>query len=226
MLEWVIWAVTIVLSGVGVGYYIRRYKKPDLLIGLYVLFLAAAQIVAAKIIAVGPFIVPASIFIYPFTLLLVDCIVEFFGREEAHRAIVICFVTQVVMVLLLWLSIITEPAVFWGLQPSWETIFSVGIRITAASWVAFLTCHLFDVYLFSRLRDWAYSRWKKARFPAMRAGIVDVPILALDSVIFITCAFYGLFDIAPLIIGQIATKWITGVADSPIISLAKKIGYG
>jgi uncharacterized PurR-regulated membrane protein YhhQ (DUF165 family) len=54
---------------------------------------------------------------------------------------------------------------------------------------------------------------------------VDIPILALDSVIFITVAFYGTYDIIPLILGQIVTKWITGVADSPMISLAKRIGY-
>ncbi len=225
MMEWIIWAVTIVFSGIGIGFYIRKYKKPDLLIGLYVLFLAAAQIIAAKIITVGPFTVPASIFVYPFTLLLVDCIVEFFGQKEAYKAIGICFVSQVVLVLLLWLSIIAQPAGFWELQKPWETIFSAGIRITGASWVAFLICHVINVYIFTKLKGWAEARWEKAKYPAIRAGIVDIPILALDSVIFIAVAFYGQFDIAPLIVGQIVTKWITGVADSPIISLAKKIGY-
>lgn len=225
LIEWVIWVVTIVLSGVGVGVYVRKYKRPDLLIGLYVLFLAAAQIIAAKIIRVGPFVVPASIFIYPFTLLLIDCIVEFFGKQEAYRAIAICFVTQVVLVLLLWLSIVTKPVVFWELQPSWERVFNIGIRITGASWIAFLSCQAIDAHAFAKLKRWVETRWKKAKYPAIRAGIVDVPVLALDSVIFITAAFYGVFDVVPLIIGQIVTKWITGVADSPIISLAKKIGH-
>lgn len=86
--------------------------------------MAAAQIIAVKIITVGPFVVPASIFIYPFTLLLIDCIVEFFGKQEAHRAIGICFVSQVVLVLLLWLSIIASPVGFWELQESWKKILS------------------------------------------------------------------------------------------------------
>jgi len=215
-----------IFSGIEVGFYVRKYKKSDLLIGLYVLFLAAAQIIAAKIISVGPFTVPASIFIYPFTLLLIDCIVEFFGKKEAYRAVVICFLSQVVLVLLLWLSIVAQPVGFWQLQEPWENIFNIGIRITGASWIAFLTCQVIDAHLFAKLKKWVEVRWKEARYPAIRAGIVDVPILALDSVIFITIAFYGIFDIKPLIIGQIVTKWITGVADSPIISLAKKIGYG
>lgn len=226
MIEWIIWMVTIVLSGIGVGVYLRKYKRPDFLMGLYVLFLASAQIIATKIITVGPFVVPASIFIYPFTLLLIDCIVEFFGKQEAYRAIGICFVSQVVLVLLLWLSIIANPAGFWELQEPWERIFNIGIRITGASWVAFLSCHVINTQIFAKLKGWVESRWREAKYPAIRAGIVDVPILALDSMIFITVAFYGLFDIIPLIIGQIVTKWITGVADSPIISLAKKIGYG
>jgi uncharacterized integral membrane protein (TIGR00697 family) len=225
MMEWIIWAVTVIFSGVGVGFYIRKYKNPDLLIGLYVLFMAAAQIIAAKIITVGPFTVPASIFIYPFTLLLIDCIVEFFGQKEAYKAIGICFVSQVVLVLLLWLSIVAQPVGFWELEEPWEKIFSIGIRITGASWVAFLICHMTNVYIFAKLRGWAETRWGKAKYPAIRAGIVDIPILALDSVIFITVAFYGTYDIIPLILGQIVTKWITGVADSPMISLAKRIGY-
>lgn len=226
MIEWIIWVVTIVFSGIGVGFYIKKYKRPDFLIGIYVLFLAAAQIIAAKIISVGPFIVPASIFIYPFTLLLINCIVEFFGKSEAYRAIAICFVSQVALVLLLWLSITTKPAIFWELQTPWEKIFNAGIRITGASWVAFLTCQVIDTHIFAKLKKWVEARWKEPKYPAIRTGIVDVPVLALDSVIFITLAFYGLFDIIPLIIGQIVTKWITGIADSPIISLAKKIGYG
>ena len=225
MIEWIIWIIAIVFSGIGVGIYLRKYKKPDLLIGLYVLFLAAAQIIAAKIITIGPFTVPASIFIYPFTLLLIDCIVEFFGKEEAYRAIAICFLTQVVLVLLLWLSIVTEPVGFWELQGPWEEIFNLGIRITGASWAAFVICQVLDVQIFARLKRLVETKWKSAKYPAIRAGIVDVPILALDSLIFITAAFYGMFDVTPLIIGQIVTKWITGVADSPIISLTKKIGY-
>lgn len=226
MIEWFIWGVAIIISGVGSGYHIKRYKRPDLLIGLYVLFLAAAQIIAAKIITVGPFIVPASVFIYPFTLLLLDCIVEFFGKQEAYRAIGICFTSQVVLALLIWLSLVSRPAEFWALQAEWEQIFNQGLRIIAASWTAFLATQLIDTYLFSKLREWVVRRWREARYPAARAGLVDIPVLAIDSVIFITAAFYGVFDILPLIVGQIVTKWIIGVADSPIISLAKKIAYG
>ena len=46
-------------------------------------------------------------------------------------------------------------------------------------------------------------KWKNARYPAVRSGIVDVPILALDSLIFIVLAFYGILDIVPLIVGEI-----------------------
>ena len=52
-MEWIIWIITILLSGIGVGFYLRKYKKPDLLIGLFVLFMGAAQIIAAKMISMG-----------------------------------------------------------------------------------------------------------------------------------------------------------------------------
>ncbi len=226
MIEWLIWAFTIIFSGIGIGYYIRKYRKPDLLIGLYVIFLAAAQIIAAKIINIGPLIAPASIFIYPFTLLLLDMIVEFFGIKLSYRAIAICFITQIVLVSLLWLSIIAPPVSYWTLQPGWEQIFNLSIRITGASWIAFLITHTIDAKLYFRLKKLAEAKWKNSKYPAIRTAVVDIPILALDSVIFIFLAFYGIFDIIPLITGQMLAKWITGIADSPIISLAKRIAYG
>ena len=38
-------------------------------------------------------------------------------------------------------------------------------------------------YIFAKLRGWAEARWEKAKYPPIRAGIVDIPILALDSVL-------------------------------------------
>jgi len=62
-------------------------------------------------------------------------------------------------------------------------------------------------HLFVRqIEELGVTRVEEAKFPVIRTGIVEVPILALDSAIFITCAFWGLSDILPLIIEQIVTR--------------------
>jgi len=63
MLEWILWLTAILLSSISIGVYLRYKKTSDVLVSLYVLFLAMAQIVAVKLITVGNFIIPASIFI-------------------------------------------------------------------------------------------------------------------------------------------------------------------
>jgi len=40
---------------------------------------------------------------------------------------------------------------------------------------------------------------------------------AIDTVIFITIAFYGVMDIVPLLIGQYVIKLIIAILDTPFI---------
>ncbi|RKZ01177.1 MAG: hypothetical protein DRQ04_05170, partial [Candidatus Hydrothermota bacterium] len=57
----------------------------------------------------------------------------------------------------------------------------------------------------------------------LRSVTSDVLDLTLDSVIFVTLAFYGVMPLLPLIIGQIVSKNIIGFIDTPWFLLYKKI---
>ncbi|RLE75640.1 MAG: VUT family protein, partial [Thermoprotei archaeon] len=46
-------------------------------------------------------------------------------------------------------------------------------------------------------------------------SVSDFVDLTLDSIIFITLAFYGVMPVTPLIIGQIVSKNIIGFIDNP-----------
>jgi uncharacterized PurR-regulated membrane protein YhhQ (DUF165 family) len=43
--------------------------------------------------------------------------------------------------------------------------------------------------------------------------------MALDTVIFVTIAFYGIQPLWPLITGVLVLKWIVGVIDIPFMYL-------
>lgn len=139
---------------------------------------------------------------------------EYFGRKETHRMILIAFVTQVLMVLFLWMGNRITPAPFWELQGLWTEIFSLSIRVTGASWVSFLISNNFDAWLYDKISE--YTRGKSLW---IRSVFSDVPSLALDSTIFVTLAFYGVRPVLPLIIGQLVVKWLSGVIDTPFLYL-------
>jgi len=83
------------------------------------------------------------------------------------------------------------------------------VRITGSSWAAFLICELIDAKVFS---------WLRSRYPQkawLRSIGSDLLNLTLDSFLFVTFAFWGVFPIGSLIVGQIVSKNLIGFLDTP-----------
>ncbi len=219
-----IWFCTLTFASIAIPWYIRKYRRADFAIALYVIYLALSQIIASKIagfdLGFKTFFAPAAVLIFPFTFQITDIVNEAFGRFEVHRMIFIAFATQVLMTFFLWLATIISPAPFWQFQPSWHNIFSLVPRITLASWIAFLVSENLDAILYAKIRSLT-----KGRYLWMRNVFSDIPSLAIDSLIFVTIAFYGVMPLLPLIMGQVILKWIVGIADTPFMYLSRKILY-
>ncbi|MDH5684250.1 MAG: queuosine precursor transporter, partial [candidate division WOR-3 bacterium] len=204
-----IWLVTVAFASVASAWYIRKYGSSDLAIALYVIYLAMAQILAAKILTFnfGIFTVyaPAGVLIFPFTFQLIDIVNEAFGHRITRRMIIIAFVSQVFMVLFILMATMAIPAPFWHEHKSWHAIMTLVPRIIGASWVAFFISQNIDAVLFAWLRELTQDKhlW-------LRNVLSDVPSLALDSFIFVFLAFYGVAPVWPLIVGQVVTKCLIG----------------
>jgi len=179
----------------------------------YTIYLGASQILAVRIINFDlgfySFFAPAAVFIYPFIAQAIDMINEVYGRKKAHLAIGIAFITQVLLVTFIVMVNSLTAAPFFQFEEAWQSIFNLGIRITAASWIAFLISQNLDAYVFA----WLKKKYEKNIL--LRSIISDVLDLTLDSLIFVTLAFYGVMPIIPLIVGQIVSKNIIGFLDTP-----------
>lgn len=202
--------------------YARKYNKADLLIGLYVTFVLAAQILAAKIstfdLGFATFFGPSGVLVFSITYLLTDIVNEKFGRRETQKMIGIAFISQIAMVFFFWLGVQFPPAPFWTIQETWVQIFSLIPRITLASWIAFLITESLDAYIYS----W-FKKLTKGKHLWARNTLSSIPALLLDSLIFIPIAFFGVMPLLPLIIGQTAVKWLVGLVNIPFMYLNKAI---
>ncbi len=218
----IIWAIVISLITLSGSWYVKKYQKPDLLIALYVTFVVVAQILAAKIsefnLGFAVFYVPSGVIVFSVTYLLTDIINERFGQKETHMAIFIAFISQVAMVIFLWIGNKMTPAPFWNLQQTWSYVFDLIPRITLASWTAFLISENFDAIVYA----W-FKKITKGKHLWMRNSLSSLPALFLDSVIFISIAFWGVAPVLPLIVGQIVIKWIIGLIDIPFMYANRKI---
>ncbi len=219
MILWIIGITSFSLLG---SWYARRYGRSDLLSVLYVTFILVAQILAAKVVVFDlgfrTFVGPGGILVFSVTFLLTDVVNERFGRVETQRMITLGFISQVAMILFLWIGTRMPAADLWDLQGSWDRIFGLVPRITLASWAAFLVSENADAMIFSWFKQLTGGRhlWARNVFSSL-------PALALDSLIFVPLAFAGVMPLAPLIIGQVAIKWLTGIIDIPFMYLNRWI---
>jgi uncharacterized integral membrane protein (TIGR00697 family) len=221
----IIWAVAVSIITLSGSWYVRKFQKPDLLIALYITFVIVAQVLAAKIsefnLGFAVFYVPSGVVVFSITYLLTDVVNEKFGRKETHRMIFLAFLSQLAMALFFWIGVQMKAAPFWEMQNSWAQIFNLIPRITLASWVAFLISENLDAIIYA----W-FKKITGGKHLWMRNSLSSLPSLALDSVIFITIAFWGVVPIGTLIVGQIAIKWIIGLIDIPFMYANRKImGY-
>ncbi len=220
LLAIILWVSSITFVSFATGWYIKIYNRADLALGFYVIYLAMAQILATKIVTFNflffQISAPAAVLIFPFTFQIIDIVNEAFNRKAVERMIIIAFITQVFMNIFLIIGLSLPPAPFWNLESPWRQVLGLVPRITIASWVAFILSQNLDAFLFDLFRKMTGGKglW-------LRNVASDVLSLAVDSVLFITLAFYGLEPVVPLIIGQIIIKGGLGAIDFPLIYLSR-----
>jgi uncharacterized integral membrane protein (TIGR00697 family) len=232
-----VWVIVIFVSTLLISQYIKMQKREDVAIAFYILFITMSQILAAKIgdFSIGTYLItaPVAVLIFPFTFQITDMVNENFGRKKTHRMILIAFVTQIFMTIFIWFSIEVPAAPFWGFdwgsnpteaQQLWQNFLGSTVRITIASWISFIITENLDAVLFAKLKKWTRGKnlWVRNVFS-------DIPTLALDSLLFISIAFGGVFplDVIWIMIwGQLLTKWFFGAIDTPFMYLSLGIING
>ncbi len=212
---WIYWIVSLTIVTYASAYIVRKYNEFGYaaLVSFYTIYLGASQILAARIVifdlGLYSFYAPSAVFIYPFIAQSIDMINEVYGRKRTHLAIAIAFITQVLLVTFILMINNLSPAPLFKFEEAWKGIFGLGIRITGASWLSFLICQNLDAYVFA----WLKKRYERRVF--LRSITSDLLDLTLDSIIFVTLAFYGVMPVVPLIAGQIISKNIIGFLDTP-----------
>jgi uncharacterized integral membrane protein (TIGR00697 family) len=212
---WIYWIISLTIVTYASAYIVNKFREYGFsaLVAFYTIYLGASQILAARIIIFDlgfySFNAPSAVFIYPFIAQCIDMINEAYGRQKAHLAIGIAFVTQVLLIAFILMVNSLSPAPFFKFEEAWKGIFNLGIRITVASWIAFLICQNLDAYIFA----WLKGKYQKNIL--LRSLTSDILDLTLDSFIFVTIAFYGVMPLYPIIVGQIVSKNIIGFLDTP-----------
>lgn len=172
-----------------------------------------ANIFAVKIVSFGPFTVPAGVIVFSMTFLITDILSEKWGKAQAKKAVWVGFYANIVFVISV-LIVINWPAASFAIEISdkFKEILTLTPRIAIASFLAYIVSQNHDV--------WAFHFWKnktKGKHLWLRNNASTIISQLIDSVIFITIAFYGVFPVLPLILGQWVVKIIIALLDTPFM---------
>lgn len=181
-----------------------------------------AGVLGNKQVALGPLAVEAGIFAFLLLVVTSSAVAELHGRETANRLVLIGFVPLIVS-LLLTLLVLAVPA-SPEMQPDRLGAFNLMMSGTPRIWlggiVAYGISTLLNVTIFSWLkgREGSSLLW-------LRAGIASVLSQIVDTLLFVTIAFYGVFPIRELLMGQMLAKVVLSIVLVPaLIYVAVAIG--
>ncbi|MEK6958710.1 MAG: queuosine precursor transporter [archaeon] len=221
MIELLLWILAVSVITLAGSYYAKRFSKPDMLIGLYVAFVVFSNIAAVKLVDYNilgiSFFAPAATIIFSITFLLTDIVNEKFGKDETKKMILIAFVSQIAVTFFIWLTLSLTPAPFWKGEESFQAILGFAPRLAIAGWIAFFISENLDASIF----DW-FKKKTKGKALWMRNAFSTLPSMLIDSIVFVTLAFFGTMpfeQLISLIIGLIVVKWIVGIINIPFMYL-------
>ena len=164
--------------------------------------------------------VEAGIFAFLLLVVISSTITQLYGEKLANRIVwwgfVPLLIASLLMQLVLNLPASTEMVEFRSDDlAAFERVHATLWRIWAAGPAAYIVSMLLNVWIFSRLRG---SSEGASTFSLMvRGAIASALSQAIDSVIFITLAFYGQFDITNLLIGQVIAKVALSIVLVPFL---------
>lgn len=173
-----------------------------------------AGVLGNKQVALGPLAVEAGIFAFLMLVITSSAVAELHGRDIANRLVVLGFV-PLVFSILLTLFVLALP-VSHEMPADRQSAFELMMRGTWRIWLAGIVAYGVSQFLNVTIFSWLKAR-EGAHLLWLRGAVAGVLSQIVDTLIFITVAFYGVFPIANLLLGQMLAKIVLSAAMVPVL---------
>lgn len=208
ILLWIVFTLT----ASSLAAWLGEKHGVGIIVGTFAGLVVMAQVLANKVVVFGPFTVPAAVIVYATSFLMTDVLCEFHGKEKARQAVWSGFLASILLVISIQIAINWQAPSFWQGQEAFVNTLGMTWRIVLASLVAYLFSQNWDVFMFHKIKELTDGKhlW-------LRNGLSTISSQGIDTLIFITIAFYGTMPVLPLIIGQYVIKLIIAIIDTPFL---------
>ncbi|MEQ6331923.1 queuosine precursor transporter [Sphingobium sp. MK2] len=173
-------------------------------------------------VGLGPLAVEAGIFAFLLLVTISSAVAELHGRAVANRLVQIGFLPLIASILLS-IIVLSVPAAN-DMDPARADAFAMMMGGTPRIWlggiIAYGLSQTLNVTLFAALKGREGSRmlW-------LRAAVASILSQIVDTLLFVSIAFYGIFPIGELLLGQMLAKVVlSALLVPPVIYLLVGLG--
>jgi hypothetical protein len=187
-----------------------------------------AGVLGNKQVALGPLAVEAGIFAFLLLVVVSSAIAELYGRAIANRLVVLGFVPLIMSILLSGVvhALPASPDMQPANRDAIQLILGGTWRIWLGGIIAYGISQTLNVTIFS----WLKGR-EGGRLLWLRSGVAGVLSQIVDTLLFVSIAFFGVFPIGELLVGQMLAKVVLSVVAVPpliylFVGLGRKLDGG
>ncbi|MGP1576140.1 MAG: queuosine precursor transporter [Treponema sp.] len=173
--------------------FIKKKNFLPVLSGLFVGVLVLSNILAAKMVQIGPFVFDGGTLLFPFSYIFGDVLAEVYGYKDTRKVIWTGFVTLLFMTFNIWIIGSMPAEGSWELQEDFNNILLQMPRISAGSICGYFIGSYSNAAVLSKMK--VLTSGKHLWMRTIGSTIVGE---LLDSVVFVLIAFAGLYPAAVL----------------------------
>jgi queuosine precursor transporter len=175
-------------------------------VAVFITCLLISNIIAVKLVNIFGLTVPAGVIIFPISYICGDVLTEVYGLHRTRKVIWLGLACNLLAVVAIWGGQVLPGDAFWDAQAAYERILGFTPRLLLASVCAYLLGEFTNSFVMAKMKVLTDGRWLWMR--TIGSTIVGE---GLDSLIFVSIAFWGIIPAAGLA-SAIVTQWLFKVA--------------
>ncbi|MBA3880101.1 MAG: hypothetical protein C0500_10335 [Sphingobium sp.] len=174
-----------------------------------------AGVLGVKQVALGPLAVEAGVFAFLLLVVMSSAVAELHGQATATLLVRLGFVPLLSSAVLIQLVIAlpNDPEMYPPAIEAFPIVVGTSARLMIAGFISYGTSQTLNVLVFDRLKRGTGA----SRTLWLRGMIASIISQIVDTVLFITIAFYGDRPILALMGGQMLTKVVLSIILVPVL---------
>jgi uncharacterized integral membrane protein (TIGR00697 family) len=170
--------------------------------GLFVGILVLSNVLASKMVQVGPFVFDGGTLLFPLSYIFGDVLTEVYGYKATRKVIWTGLAMLILMSANIWLigALPAEPS--WRLQDAYDGLLAVVPRIALASVLGYFAGEYSNSVVLSRLK--VVTKGRRLWLRTIGSTLVGE---LFDTLIFVCIAFAGLYS-AEVLVAMILSNYL------------------